>query len=229
MLGYYAGFWSRVHQPGAETAPGWRNQSCRVPENPMFPRRRRFAPPARRVSRTACEGNSRSMSTTAQPTGQARTKNRHLLAWVEDMAKLTQPDQIVWCTGSEEERKRLTDQAVKAGILMPLNPAKRPGCYLHRSNPNDVARVEHLTFICTPTKEGAGPTNNWMAPEEAYGKLPKLFHGSMKGRTMYVIPYVMGPLGSPLSKVGIEITDSVYVVLNMRIMTRMGKPALDML
>jgi len=145
------------------------------------------------------------------------------------MVKLTQPDQVVWCTGSEEEKERLTDQAVKAGILMPLNPAKRPGCYLHRSNPNDVARVEHLTFICTPTEAEAGPTNHWMAPDEAYAKLGKLFAGAMRGRTMYVIPYVMGPVGSPFSKVGIELTDSIYVVLNMRIMTRMGDVALEML
>ena len=169
------------------------------------------------------------MSTTAPTTGQARTKNPDLLAWVEEMVKLTQPDQVVWCTGSEEEKERLTDQAVKAGILMPLNPAKRPGCYLHRSNPNDVARVEHLTFICTPTEAEAGPTNHWMAPDEAYAKLGKLFAGAMRGRTMYVIPYVMGPVGSPFSKVGIELTDSIYVVLNMRIMTRMGDVALEML
>jgi phosphoenolpyruvate carboxykinase (GTP) len=114
-------------------------------------------------------------------------------------------------------------------VLIPLNQEKLPGCYLHRSNPNDVARVEQLTFICTPTKEEAGPTNNWQAPDEAYAKLGKLFDGSMKGRTMYVVPYVMGPLGSPLSKVGVELTDSIYVVLNMRIMTRMGRPALEML
>jgi phosphoenolpyruvate carboxykinase (GTP) len=169
------------------------------------------------------------MASQIDGTATTLTRNKALLDWVRDCAALCQPDRIVWCDGSEAERERLTKHAVDTGVLIPLNPAKRPGCYLHRSNPNDVARVEHLTFICTNTKEAAGPTNNWMAPEEAYGKLTKLFHGSMKGRTMYVIPYVMGPLGSPLSKVGIEITDSVYVVLNMRIMTRMGKPALDML
>ena len=157
------------------------------------------------------------------------TRNKALLDWVRDCAALVQPDRVVWCDGSEAEKERLTKHAVDTGVLIPLNPKKRPGCYLHRSNPNDVARVEHLTFICTKTKEEAGPTNHWMAPEEAYDKLTKLFSGSMKGRTLYVIPYVMGPIGSPLSKVGIEITDSVYVVLNMRIMTRMGKAALDML
>src|SRR5512147_2892649 len=148
-----------------------------------------------------------------------------LLAWVDEMAKMAKPDRIHWCDGSEGERKRLIEQAVAQGVLIQLNERKRPGCYLHRSNPNDVARVEHLTFICTPTKEEAGPTNNWMAPDEAYGKLRKLFDGSMAGRTMYVIPYVMGPLGSPFSKIGIEITDSIYVALSMRIMTRMGKAA----
>jgi phosphoenolpyruvate carboxykinase (GTP) len=157
------------------------------------------------------------------------TKNSNLIAWVDEMAKLTKPDRIVWCDGSEEEKRRLLEQSVAEGALEPLNQEKRPGCYLARSNPNDVARVEHLTFICTPTKEEAGPTNNWMAPAEAYQKLGGLFDGSMKGRTMYVVPYVMGPVGSPFSKVGIELTDSAYVVLNMRIMTRMGKPALDML
>jgi phosphoenolpyruvate carboxykinase (GTP) len=145
------------------------------------------------------------------------------------MARLCQPDHVVWCDGSETEKRKLLQQAVDDGVLIPLNPKKRPGCYLHRSHPNDVARVEHLTFICTPTSEEAGPTNNWMAPDEARAKLGKLFDASMRGRTLYVIPYVMGPLGSPFSKVGIELTDSIYVVLSMRVMTRMGKGALDML
>ena len=157
------------------------------------------------------------------------TTNKHLLGWVDEMAAMCQPDNIVFCDGSEEEKTRLTEYAVSKDILIPLNQEKHPGSYLHRSNPNDVARVEHLTFICSPKKEDAGPTNNWMAPDEAYTKLRGLFTGSMKGRTMYVIPYVMGPLGSEHSKIGIEITDSVYVVLNMRIMTRMGKAALEML
>jgi phosphoenolpyruvate carboxykinase (GTP) len=157
------------------------------------------------------------------------TKNPRLIDWVKEMATLTTPDDVVWCDGSDEERKRLTEYAVSKGILTALNQEKQPGCYLHRSNPNDVARVEHLTFICTPTKDEAGPTNNWLAPDEAYAKLRGLFAGSMKGRTLYVVPYVMGPLNSEHSKIGIEVTDSVYVVLNMGIMTRMGKPALEML
>jgi len=161
--------------------------------------------------------------------GKPLTKNPHLTQWVDEMARLTKPDRVVWCDGSEEERHRLTEEAVASGILIPLNPEKRPGSYLHRSNPNDVARVEQLTFICTPTKEEAGATNNWMAPDEAYKKLGGLFDGAMKGRTMYVVPYVMGPVGSKQSKIGIELTDSIYVVLNMRIMTRMGRPALGML
>jgi phosphoenolpyruvate carboxykinase (GTP) len=159
----------------------------------------------------------------------APTRNPALLSWVRDMAALCKPDRVVWCDGSEEERVRLTEYAVETGALIPLNQKKRPGCYLHRSNPNDVARVEHLTFICTPSKDEAGPTNNWMEPGEAYSKLTKLFDGSMKDRTLYVVPYVMGPVGSPLAKVGIELTDSVYVALNMRIMTRMGKQALELL
>ncbi|ATB31269.1 phosphoenolpyruvate carboxykinase (GTP) [Melittangium boletus] len=161
--------------------------------------------------------------------GSAPTKNPELLAWVAKMSQLTQPERIVWCDGSAEEKQRLTEQAVDEGILIPLNPQKRPGCYLHRSNPNDVARVEHLTFICTTNKEDAGPTNNWMEPEAAYTKLTHLFSGSMKGRTLYVVPYIMGPPGSPFAKVGVELTDSIYVVLNMRIMTRMGRAALEML
>ncbi len=161
--------------------------------------------------------------------GTMRVSNEALLEWVNEVAAMTKPDQVVWVDGSDDENKNLTEQAVAAGVLIPLNPQKRPGCYLHRSNPNDVARVEHCTFICTPTKEGAGPTNNWMAPDDAYAKLGKLFDGSMKGRTMYVVPYVMGPVGSPYAKIGVEITDSIYVVLNMRIMTRMGRVALEML
>src|ERR1700678_756384 len=141
-------------------------------------------------------------------------------AWVAEMAQLCQPDQLYWCDGSEEEKEKLTQQALEAGILIKLNQQKLPGCYLHRSNPNDVARVEHLTFICTKKKEDAGPLNNWMDPKEAYPKLSALYKGSMKGRTMYIIPYIMGPAGSKFSKIGVEITDSVYVVLNMRIMTR---------
>ncbi len=156
-------------------------------------------------------------------------KNPNLAKWVQETAALTKPDHVVLCDGSEDERHRLTELALSTGVLLPLNQEKLPGCYLHRSNPNDVARVEGLTFICTPTKDEAGPMNNWMAPDDAYAKLGKLFDGSMKGRTMYVIPYVMGPLGSRHAKMGVEITDSVYVALNMRIMTRMGQPALDML
>jgi phosphoenolpyruvate carboxykinase (GTP) len=161
--------------------------------------------------------------------GAPLSRNPHLLAWVSEMVALCKPDRVVWVDGSEEEKARMTDEAVKEGLLIPLNQNKLPGCHLHRSNPNDVARVEQLTFICTPTKDEAGPTNNWMAPREAYDKLGKLFDGSMRGRTMYVIPYVMGPIGSPMSKIGVELTDSIYVVLNMRTMTRMGVRALAML
>src|SRR5450759_758811 len=126
-------------------------------------------------------------------------------------------------------KARIRGHAVSKGILIALNQEKLPGCYLHRSHPNDVARVEKCTFVCTPTREEAGPNNNWMAPDEAYRKLGALLKSSMAGRTMYVVPYVMGPPGSPLAKVGVEITDSVYVALNMGIMTRMGKVALGML
>jgi phosphoenolpyruvate carboxykinase (GTP) len=168
-------------------------------------------------------------ATQSDVAGRPLTKNPHLLKWVDEVAALTKPDRIYWCDGSDEEHQRLLKDAVASGTLMPLNPEKHPNCYLHRSNPNDVARVEHLTFICTPTKDQAGPTNNWMAPDEAYGKLRKLYEGCMKGKTLYVIPYVMGPVNSPMAKVGVEITDSIYVVLNMRTMTRMGKRAIDRL
>ncbi|MBM4269816.1 MAG: phosphoenolpyruvate carboxykinase (GTP) [Deltaproteobacteria bacterium] len=169
------------------------------------------------------------MSKTAAQVSEQGSRNPHVQQWVDEVASHTQPAEIHWCDGSEEERERLTKLAVDQGILIPLDQEKRPGCYLHRSDPNDVARVEHLTFICSRKKEDAGPTNNWMDPKEAYAKLGALFAGSMKGRTMYVIPYAMGPIGSPYAKIGVEITDSVYVVLNMRIMTRMGQTALDML
>lgn len=151
--------------------------------------------------------------------------NRFVMDWVRDMVALCQPDHIHWCDGSETEKEQLTKQAVAAGILIPLNQQKLPGCYYHRSNPNDVARVEQCTYICSPTEDEAGPTNNWAAPKAMYEKLYSLARGSMKGRTMYIVPYLMGPLGSPLSKVGVELTDSIYVVLSMRIMTRMGDVA----
>ena len=157
------------------------------------------------------------------------TENRLLSEWVADVARLTKPDRVQWCDGSEEERQRLLKEAVAAGVLIALNPRKRPGCYLHRSNPNDVARSEDLTFICTRNKDDAGPTNNWMAPDETYRKMRGWFDGSMRGRTMYVIPYIMGPADSPFAKVGVELTDSIYVALNMGYMTRMGNIALEML
>ena len=145
--------------------------------------------------------------------------------WVEETRRLCRPDRVVWCTGSEEEKAALTAEAVKAGILIPLNQRKLPGCYYHRSSPDDVARVEEFTFVCTETRDEAGPTNNWMEPAAMRRKLHALCDGAMEGRTMYVVPYLMGPLGSPLAKVGVELTDSIYVVLSMRIMTRMGEIA----
>jgi phosphoenolpyruvate carboxykinase (GTP) len=155
--------------------------------------------------------------------------NERLSVWVEECAALCRPDKIVWCNGLAEEYARLVEGMLADGTLHLLNQDKYPGCYLHRSNPKDVARVEHLTFICSEREQDAGPTNNWMAPAEAKAKVRPLFEGCMRGRTMYVIPYVMGPVGSPVSKVGVEITDSPYVVANMRIMTRMGQVALDQL
>jgi phosphoenolpyruvate carboxykinase (GTP) len=153
--------------------------------------------------------------------------NRAVLEWVDEMARLCKPDRVVWCDGSIEEKERLTAEALCSGELTELNQEKLPGCTYHRTATNDVARTEHLTFICTSKEEDAGPTNNWMSPEDAYSKLGALFDGSMSGRTMYVVPFIMGVPGSPFSKIGIELTDSIYVVLNMRIMTRMGKVALD--
>jgi phosphoenolpyruvate carboxykinase (GTP) len=153
--------------------------------------------------------------------------NAAVQKWVEEVTAMCQPDEVFWCDGSEEEKERLTQIAVQCGDLIPLNQQALPGCYLHRSALNDVARTENLTFVCTEEKDDAGPNNNWMAPAESYDKLGKILRGAMRGRTLYVIPFLMGPPGSPFSKVGIQVTDSVYVVLNMRIMTRMGKIALD--
>jgi phosphoenolpyruvate carboxykinase (GTP) len=148
---------------------------------------------------------------------------------VDTVARTTRPDRVVWCDGSDAENSRLMDGMLADGTLIALNRERAPGCTLHRSHPSDVARTEHLTFIASRRPEDAGPTNNWMSPDEARARVGPLFEGVMKGRTMYVVPYVMGPLGSPFSKVGIEVTDSPYVVANMRIMTRMGTPALDQL
>lgn len=157
------------------------------------------------------------------------TENKYVLEWIEKMKSLVNPDNIVWIDGSEEQLESLRKEACTTGELIKLNQEKLPGCYLHRTAVNDVARVEDRTFICSRKEEDAGPTNNWWDPKEAYEKLYSIAEDSYKGRTMYVIPYSMGPVGSPLSKIGIELTDSIYVVLNMAIMTRVGKSVLETL
>ncbi|MCS7063132.1 MAG: phosphoenolpyruvate carboxykinase (GTP) [Methylacidiphilales bacterium] len=149
------------------------------------------------------------------------------LEWIQQTIDHCEPDFVYWVNGSDEEYAALIEQAVAQGVLIRLNQEKWPGCYYHRSNPNDVARVEHCTYICTPLQDDAGPTNNWVDPEKMYNKLREMTKGAMRGRTMYVIPYLMGPPGSPLAKVGIELTDSIYVVINMRIMTRVGQVAIE--
>ncbi|HEV3410622.1 MAG TPA: phosphoenolpyruvate carboxykinase (GTP) [Chthoniobacterales bacterium] len=165
------------------------------------------------------------------PSGLGDNKPTHqaVLNWVQEVARLTEPENTFWCDGSEKENAWLLEQAQRQGVVLKLNEQKLPGSYLHRSNPNDVARVEQFTFICTPTKDEAGPTNNWSDPAETYRKLNEMLKGAMRGRTMFVIPYIMGPPDSPLTKVGFEVTDSIYVVLSMRIMTRMGTVAVKRL
>ncbi|MEW6040943.1 MAG: phosphoenolpyruvate carboxykinase (GTP) [Elusimicrobiota bacterium] len=157
------------------------------------------------------------------------TQHKKLLEWVDGMARMCSPDKVVWIDGSEHQRHKLIEEGYKTGDFIPLNERMLPGCLYHRSAPNDVARTEHLTYICTPDKEDAGPTNNWMSPDDGYRRANEIFRNSMKGRTIYVIPFSMGTLDSPFCKIGIELTDSIYVVISMMVMTRVGKAVLDKL
>ncbi len=167
------------------------------------------------------------MATAPQHFASLASMNREVAVWVDEVAGFTKPQKIYWCDGSEAEFQTLKRELLAAKELLPLNQQSFPGCVLSRSDPSDVARVEHLTFVCTQNREDAGPNNHWIAPAEAHAQMDALFHGCMKGRTMYVVPYCMGPIDSPFSRCGVEITDSAYVVLNMQLMTRMGRAALE--
>ena len=167
------------------------------------------------------------MATAAETAKPLSDISKPVADWVASVRELTQPERVHWCDGSDAEYQQLMSELQASGELMKLNEERYPNCFLARSHPSDVARVEHLTFVCTQHKDDAGPNNNWMAPGEAKAKMESLFKGCMKGRTLYVVPYCMGPIDSPYSRCGVEITDSAYVVINMMLMTRAGRPALE--
>ena len=166
------------------------------------------------------------LALTPTETAAPPTRNKHLIRWVEKMAELCQPDRVTWIDGSKAEYDRLCDELIAAGTFTRLNPKLWPGCFYARSSPDDVARVEDRTFICSLSRDNAGPTNNWEDPFVMRRKLKSLFRGCMRGRTMYVLAYSMGPIGSPMSQIGVQLTDSAYAVVNMRIMARVGSPVL---